>query len=144
MASVYADLLSPLAERFQPQLLLVSAGYDAHWDDPLAGLRLSLPGYWQMAQHVMRLGQALCSGRVVVVLEGGYNLKVLAHGVADISRALIRLLPEKFVNYDRIAGVDLNRELGLMMGFTRLRCMDQIRDELIRREKHILHITPVR
>jgi hypothetical protein len=53
---------------------------------------------------------------------------------ADISRALIRLLPEKFVNYDRIAGAHLNRELGFMMG-TRLQCMDWIRSELIKRKK---------
>jgi len=88
-ARVYSEVLVPLAERFQPELILVSAGYDAHWDDPLAGLRLSLGGYWGLAQTVVGLADRLCEGRVVVTLEGGYNLEVLAHGVADTCRALL-------------------------------------------------------
>jgi len=86
---IYAELLTPLAKRFHPELILVSAGYDAHWNDPLAGLRLSLAGYWQLAKTVVGLAGTLCDGRVVVTLEGGYNLEVLAHGVADTSRALL-------------------------------------------------------
>ncbi|MEJ5197453.1 MAG: histone deacetylase [Anaerolineae bacterium] len=86
---IYAEILTPLAERFQPELILVSAGYDAHWDDPLAGLRLSLDGYYRLAQMVVGLAERLCAGRLVVTLEGGYNLNVLAHGVADLCRALL-------------------------------------------------------
>ncbi len=97
---IYAEVLEPLAERFRPELMLVSAGYDAHcndpWaglhlslDDPLAGLHLSLDGYWQMAQSVVALADRLCSGRLVVTLEGGYALEVLAHGVANTCRALL-------------------------------------------------------
>jgi acetoin utilization deacetylase AcuC-like enzyme len=86
---VYAELLAPLAERFRPELILVSAGFDAHWDDPLAGLRLSLAGYWELAQAVRALAECWCAGRMVVVLEGGYNLAVLARAVADLCRALL-------------------------------------------------------
>jgi len=86
---IYSAILAPLAERFRPELILVSAGFDAHWDDPLAGLRLSLAGYWSLAQTVLRLADRLCDGRVVVVLEGGYNLEVLACAVADLCRALL-------------------------------------------------------
>ncbi len=88
-ALVYDRLLTPLAEHFRPQLILVSAGYDAHWDDPLAGLRLSLGGYWRLAQTVVDLADRLCDERLVVVLEGGYNLDVLAYGVAGTCRALL-------------------------------------------------------
>ncbi len=88
-ARVYGEVLIPLAERFQPELILVSAGYDAHWDDPLAGLRLSLGGYWALAQIVVALADRLCGGRLVVTLEGGYNLDVLSRGVADTCRALL-------------------------------------------------------
>jgi len=88
-ARVYGELLTAVAERFQPDLILVSAGYDAHWDDPLAGLRLSLGGYWGLAQTVVALADRLCSGRLVVTLEGGYNLEVLSCGVADTCRALL-------------------------------------------------------
>ena len=88
-ARIYDQLLVPLAERYQPQLILVSAGYDAHWNDPLADLRLSLDGYRHIARVVVDLSSRLCAGRVVVILEGGYNLQVLAHGVASTCRALL-------------------------------------------------------
>jgi acetoin utilization deacetylase AcuC-like enzyme len=86
---IYAEILDPLAERFRPELILVSAGYDAHWNDPLAGLHLSLQGYWEMARLVVALADRLCGGRLVVTLEGGYDLDVLACGVADTCRALL-------------------------------------------------------
>jgi acetoin utilization deacetylase AcuC-like enzyme len=88
-ARVYDELLTVVAERFQPDLILVSAGYDAHWDDPLAGLRLSLGGYWGLAQTVVALAERLCEGRLVVTLEGGYNLDVLSRGLANTCRALL-------------------------------------------------------
>jgi acetoin utilization deacetylase AcuC-like enzyme len=86
---IFSEILDPLAERFRPELILVSAGYDAHWNDPLAGLRLSLNGYWEMARAVAGLAERLCGGRLVVTLEGGYDLDVLACGVADTCRALL-------------------------------------------------------
>jgi acetoin utilization deacetylase AcuC-like enzyme len=86
---IYAEILTPLAERFRPELILVSAGFDAHWDDPLAGLRLSLAGYWDLARTVAELADRLCDGRLVVVLEGGYNLEMLTAGVANTCRALL-------------------------------------------------------
>jgi acetoin utilization deacetylase AcuC-like enzyme len=86
---IYDDVLTPLAEAYKPQLILVSAGYDGHWDDPLAGLRLSLAGYWRLATTLVSLADRLCDGRIVVVLEGGYNPGVLSHGVADTCRALL-------------------------------------------------------
>jgi acetoin utilization deacetylase AcuC-like enzyme len=89
-ARIYREILIPLAERFRPELIMVSAGYDAHWKDPLAGLHLSLAGYWRIAQVVLDLAERLCQGRLVVVLEGGYSLPVLTHAVADTCRALLR------------------------------------------------------
>jgi acetoin utilization deacetylase AcuC-like enzyme len=86
---IYEEKLTPLTESFQPELIIVSAGYDGHWDDPLAGHSLSLGGYWQMATRLVDLADRVCAGRIVVVLEGGYNLPVLAHGVADTCRALL-------------------------------------------------------
>jgi acetoin utilization deacetylase AcuC-like enzyme len=52
-------------------------------------LRLSLGGYWALAQTVVALAERLCGGRLVVTLEGGYNLDVLSRGVADTCRALL-------------------------------------------------------
>jgi acetoin utilization deacetylase AcuC-like enzyme len=53
------------------------------------GLRLSLVGYWALSRTVLGLADRLCEGRVVAVLEGGYNLAVLASGVANLCRALL-------------------------------------------------------
>jgi len=86
---LFREVVIPLAHRFQPELILVSAGYDGHWRDPLAGLHLSLAGYWQLAAGMVSLAEQLCGSRLVIVLEGGYDLTVLAHGVADACRALL-------------------------------------------------------
>jgi acetoin utilization deacetylase AcuC-like enzyme len=86
---VFDELLAPLAERYQPQLILVSAGYDAHWSDPLAMENLTIAGYGALARTLVALARDLCAGRIVFTLEGGYNLPALAHGVAATFRALL-------------------------------------------------------
>jgi acetoin utilization deacetylase AcuC-like enzyme len=87
-ARAFDELLIPFARRFQPDLLLVSAGYDAHWRDPLALEQLSLNGYASLVHRVRMLADELCEGRLVVALEGGYDLDVLAHGVLNTLRIL--------------------------------------------------------
>jgi acetoin utilization deacetylase AcuC-like enzyme len=88
-AQVFAELVWPLAERFRPDLILVSAGYDAHWSDPLAQMNLSLSGYAWLEQELVTLATQLCDGRIVFTLEGGYHLDVLAYGVLNGFYALI-------------------------------------------------------
>jgi acetoin utilization deacetylase AcuC-like enzyme len=88
-AQVFAELVWPVAERFRPELLLVSAGYDAHWTDPLAQMSLSLAGYARLQQELVQMASDLCGGRVVFVLEGGYQLDVLANGVVNAFHALM-------------------------------------------------------
>ncbi len=86
---IFEDFMWPLAERYRPQLILVSAGYDAHWSDPLAGMALSVTGYAQLARSLKSLAEALCHGRLVFTLEGGYNLDVLSYGVLNAFKALL-------------------------------------------------------
>ena len=86
---IFDELLWPLAERFRPQLILVSAGYDAHWQDPLAGMRLSLSGYVFLAQTLKMMAEELCGGRLVFTLEGGYHLQALAYAVLNTLRVLL-------------------------------------------------------
>ncbi len=81
-------VLLPIARRFQPQLVLVSAGYDAHWNDPLAGMHLSIIGYAALIDRLLVLADELCGGPMVVTLEGGYHLDVLAHAVLNTIRQL--------------------------------------------------------
>jgi len=86
---IFEDFLWPLAERYRPQLVLVSAGYDAHWSDPLAGMTLSITGYAQLARSLKSLAGALCDGKIVFTLEGGYNLDVLAYAVLNTFKILL-------------------------------------------------------
>jgi acetoin utilization deacetylase AcuC-like enzyme len=86
---LYEGCVFPILRRFQPQLILVSAGFDAHWHDPLANLGLSLIGYHWLCQSLVGLAAELCQGRIVFTLEGGYNLKVLAPAVGNVFRVLL-------------------------------------------------------
>ncbi|MEM7035295.1 MAG: histone deacetylase [Chloroflexota bacterium] len=86
---LYTDILTPLLQRFQPQLILVSAGYDAHWDDPLAQLGLTLNGIAWLSQYLIEQADELCGGKIVFNLEGGYNLDALSHGVVNSLKALL-------------------------------------------------------
>lgn len=86
---VYDDVLLPVVRRFQPELLLVSAGYDAHWADPIGPLALSVAGYTALTERLVALAEELCDGRIVLVLEGGYNLDALAACAVAALRALL-------------------------------------------------------
>lgn len=86
---LFTEVVWPAAERFAPDLLLVSAGFDAHWVDPLAQMRLSLAGYDWLARECLRMAERLCGGKIVFVMEGGYDLEALAHGWRNIALALL-------------------------------------------------------
>lgn len=88
-AVVFEQIIWPVAERYQPQLLVVSAGFDAHWMDPLAAMRLSLKGYAHLTNELILMAKQLCGGKIIFVLEGGYNLEALSNGVTNIARALL-------------------------------------------------------
>ncbi len=78
---VYREVCAPVMRRFGPQLLLVSAGFDAHFSDPLAGMLLSVRGYYGIASTLRELADEACEGRVVYALEGGYDHTALAWSV---------------------------------------------------------------
>jgi acetoin utilization deacetylase AcuC-like enzyme len=85
--SLVDHVVAPLARAFEPELLLVSAGFDAHRDDPLAGCTVTEQGFAAMAASVRRLGEGV-GAPVGVVLEGGYALGPLARSVAATLEAL--------------------------------------------------------
>ncbi len=77
-ARVFDDLLYPAMARFQPQLVLVSAGYDAHWADPLGALTLlDATGYAYMTRVLHNIAREFSQGRIAFILEGGYNFDAL-------------------------------------------------------------------
>lgn len=88
-AALFSDVVWPLAERYQPQLVVVSAGFDAHWADPLGGMALSLCGFAHITSELIAMANALCGGKIVFVLEGGYNLDALAHGIRNVAHLLL-------------------------------------------------------
>jgi acetoin utilization deacetylase AcuC-like enzyme len=77
----FNEALVPVARRFQPQLVLVSAGFDPHWADHLAMMKVTITGFAQMAMILKELAAEVCQGRLVFTLEGGYNLRVVASSV---------------------------------------------------------------
>ena len=85
----FQEVLVPVAHRFQPELILVSAGFDAHWADHLAMMRVSVQCFAQMAMILKKLAAKLCQGRLVFTLEGGYNLHVVAASIKAIFDVLL-------------------------------------------------------
>ncbi len=83
------DIVLPKLRAFRPELLMISAGFDAHGDDPLAQLNLATDDFAWVTSRLMEIAAESCAGRVVSVLEGGYNLDALAACVAAHVRALI-------------------------------------------------------
>ncbi len=79
--SVFEKSLRPAVEAFRPDFILVSAGFDAHRDDPLANMRVTEEGFGEMTRMVNEWARVYCRGRVLSCLEGGYNLAALARSV---------------------------------------------------------------
>jgi acetoin utilization deacetylase AcuC-like enzyme len=85
----FDEIVRPKVAGFEPDLILVSAGFDAHWQDPLAMSGLSLTGYAHLVRALLSLADDLCQGRIIFILEGGYQLEVLCQGVLNTCYALL-------------------------------------------------------
>ena len=88
-AAILERIISPAAYRFKPEAILISAGFDAHWRDPLASLQLTTRGFYNLGCGLRKLADELCESRLVFVLEGGYDPGALAENVQAILLALI-------------------------------------------------------
>jgi acetoin utilization deacetylase AcuC-like enzyme len=80
-AAIYQRLLSPVVHSFKPELILVSAGFDIHADDPLGGMKVTPTGFAGLTRLILDLARPTCAGRVVFCLEGGYHADALADSV---------------------------------------------------------------
>jgi acetoin utilization deacetylase AcuC-like enzyme len=85
---IYRHLLGPIARAFKPEFILVSAGFDIFVGDPLGGMRITDKGFAALAAEIKELADTLCGGRLLFVLEGGYNLDGLAQGVKSVLKQL--------------------------------------------------------
>lgn len=88
LVKAFADVLAPIAESFAPQLVLVSAGFDAHRRDPLAGLSMSEDGFAELCGAVRDIATSYAQGRLVMLLEGGYDLEGLSQSVHECVQVL--------------------------------------------------------
>lgn len=85
---VFQDIVAPAAEKFRPDWILVSAGFDSHRRDPLGGMGLTEEGFAAMAGKLLMLAEKFAGARIALVLEGGYDLTGLRNSVAAVLNAL--------------------------------------------------------
>jgi acetoin utilization deacetylase AcuC-like enzyme len=109
--AAFKEILVPAAREFSPDIVLVSAGMDACRNDGLAQMRMSVDGFSALATIVKSIAKECCGGKVAVVLEGGYDLKLLSHSVAavldvfmgkDVEIQLHEVSPQVRVRLDEI------------------------------------------
>ena len=91
--STYLDIIGnkliPKIQNFKPDLIIISAGFDAHEDDPLGQMKVSSDCYRKMTSMILKLSEEVCDGRLLSMLEGGYNHKALADSVLNHVDALL-------------------------------------------------------
>ena len=84
----FSEVVVPVLRQYDPDLLLVSAGFDAHERDPLAGMRLTSAAFGAMTMELRTVAEACCEGRIVLMTEGGYDLRALAESLQAAVEAL--------------------------------------------------------
>ena len=85
---IVKNKLIPEIQSFRPDLIIISAGFDAHEDDPLAQMRVSSDCYGKMTSLILKTAKEVCNGRLMSMLEGGYNLEALSHCVTEHLKVL--------------------------------------------------------
>ncbi len=85
----FRSLVMPSIGRFEPELILISAGFDAHRDDPLSAIRLSTGAFGEFTRMLMGAADTFSQGRVIAFLEGGYNLRSLAESTRRMMDVLV-------------------------------------------------------
>jgi acetoin utilization deacetylase AcuC-like enzyme len=96
-AGIYIDILKPITLEYKPQLILVSAGFDIYFDDPLGGMGVTPAGFARLTKIIMELAKQACEGKTLFILEGGYHLDGLRDSVEAV---FLELLEDS----DRFAG----------------------------------------
>jgi acetoin utilization deacetylase AcuC-like enzyme len=88
-ARIADEIIQPTVEAFRPEMILVSAGFDAHWSDPLTSLGLSSAGFFGLSKRLVELAVEHCGGKIVFALEGGYDPANVVNGVGAVFGALV-------------------------------------------------------
>ncbi len=80
----FRDILLPVAEAYLPDIILVSAGFDTYYNDPLGGMAVTEAGFAAMTRILLDIAEKHCAGKALFVLEGGYDLKGLSTSVKAV------------------------------------------------------------
>jgi acetoin utilization deacetylase AcuC-like enzyme len=88
---IFDKILRPIALEYKPQLILVSAGFDTHSDDPLGGMSVTESGFVRMTQILMEIAQATAKGKIAVTLEGGYDVSAQSRSVKAVLKELAQV-----------------------------------------------------
>jgi acetoin utilization deacetylase AcuC-like enzyme len=91
--NIFEKFLKPIALEYEPQLILVSAGFDTHYNDPLGGMDVSEKGFARMTQILMEIAGATAQGKLVLTLEGGYNVTSQRRSVKAVLEELSQASP---------------------------------------------------
>lgn len=86
--AIFEELLHPVAMEFEPELILVSAGFDTHKLDPIGKMKMTPTGFAALTRSLMNIADIYCNGKIVLVLEGGYHLKALGESVVSVLEEL--------------------------------------------------------
>jgi acetoin utilization deacetylase AcuC-like enzyme len=89
--SALENKLIPEIQRYQPDLIIISAGFDAHKNDPLAQIQLTTDCFGQMTKMVMEVATDVCDGRLLSMLEGGYDYDALSNSVQLHTQTLLNI-----------------------------------------------------
>ena len=85
---IFEEILEPVALEYKPDIVLVSAGFDIYYRDPLGGMQVTPAGFANLAKIVLEFAKEICQGKVVFVLEGGYHLDGLRDSVKEVLQVM--------------------------------------------------------
>lgn len=87
----FKEIITPISRQFKPDIVMIAAGFDGHHSDPLGGLGLTCMGYSKITKIMLELASELCKGRLLIALEGGYDLIALSYSVAAVLNEMAAL-----------------------------------------------------
>ncbi len=108
--SIFTEILKPVALQFKPDIVLVSAGFDIYREDPLGGMAVTPRGFGCLARVVLDIAEACCGGKLVMVLEGGYNVEGEA---ASVKTVLLEMHGDTRLTKDELDRIEAGKDRGL-------------------------------
>ncbi|HEY8515230.1 MAG TPA: histone deacetylase [Candidatus Binatia bacterium] len=102
----FAEIIVPVLRQYAPQFILVSAGFDCHWRDPLGGMQVTEKGFLGMARNLITVANEVADGRIAAVLEGGYDLDAIRNSTEAVLTELARPAPRSEHDNDRSPAFD--------------------------------------